>query len=93
MRRALLLLIFVLILTFQTLNTQYYTGTGNKNSTDTDPLDSAREREINHNNSREVYRDGIVDPFDNFINTGFPTEHKEFCFRCDSGQIIKIHAN
>lgn len=83
MKKTLLIFIFALVLTFQTLNIQSYIGTGNKNYVAIDPSDSIREGEINHNNSREVYRDGIVDPFDNFTNTGFPTEYKELCFRYD----------
>lgn len=55
-------------------------------------LDNVREGKINHNNSREVYRDGIVDPFDNFTNTGFPTEYKRFCFRYDPCQTMKMNA-
>lgn len=92
MRRALLLFIFVLILTFQTLNIQRYAGIENMNSVAIDPSDNVREREINHNNSGKGYRDGIIDPFDNFTNPGFPTEHNEFCFRCDSYQITQMHA-
>lgn len=77
--------IFILILIFQTLNTQFYAGTGNKSSATVDQSDSVREGEIKHNNnSGGVYRDGIIDPFDNFTNTGFPTAHGEFCFRYSS---------
>lgn len=56
-------------------------------------LNNVREGKINHNNSREVYRDGIIDPFDNFTNTGFPTEYKRSCFRDDPCQIMGMHAN
>lgn len=90
MRRA-LLLIFVLILTSQTLNTQLYTGTGNKISKDICPLYS-REGKINYNDSREVYKDGIVGSFDNFTNMRFPTGYKKFRFCNNSYQIIKIDA-
>jgi len=92
LRRTLLLFVFVLILLFQTLNIQFYAGIENTNSVAINPSNSVREGEINHNNSGKVYRDGIIDPFDNFTNPGFPTEHKEFCFRCDSCQITRMHA-
>lgn len=85
LRRVMLSFIFILILIFQTLNTQFYAGTGNKSSAAVDQSDSVREGEIKHNNnSGGVYRDGIIDPFDNFTNTGFPTAHGEFCFRYSS---------
>lgn len=77
MRRILLLFIFLSILTFQTLNIRFYAGIENRDSVAINPSDSVIEGEINHNDNREVYRDGIVDPFDNFTSTGFPTEHKE----------------
>jgi hypothetical protein len=57
---------------------QRYAGIENTNSVVIDPSDSIRGREINHNKSGEIYRDGIIDNFDNFTNPGFPTEHDEF---------------
>jgi hypothetical protein len=81
LRRALIPVIFVLILTFHTLNIQRSAGIENTNSVIIAPSDSVREGERNHNNSREVYRDGIIDNFENFTNPGFPTEHDEYCVR------------
>lgn len=62
MRRILLIFIFVSILTFQILNVQFYAGIENMNSV-TDPSDSVIKGKINHNNSREVYRGGVVVSF------------------------------
>lgn len=89
MRRDLLPFIFVLILTFQTLNMQWYAGTENTNSMTIHPSDRAGEIERNHNDSRGTYRDGIVDNFDNFTNPGFPTEYGKFCFRYNSCQLVR----
>ncbi len=93
LRRVLLPFIFVLILTFQTLNMQRYAEIENTSSMATDPSDRAGEAERNHNNNRGTYRDGIVDNFENFTNPGFPTEHSEFCFRYSSCRIIPMNAN
>ena len=88
MRRALLPFIFVLILTFHTLNIQWYTGIENTKFVAADPSDSVIGRGVSHNKSGEIYRDGIVDNFDNFTNPGFPAEHEEFCIFDGSYRII-----
>jgi hypothetical protein len=80
LRRVLLPFVFVLFLMFQTLNMQWCAGIENASSLPTDPSENVREVEIKQNNSREIYRDGIIDNFDNFTNQGFPTEHNRFCF-------------
>ena len=82
MRKALLPFVLVLFLMFQTLNMQWCAGIENTSSLATDPSENVREVEIKQNNSREIYRDGIVDNFDNFTNQGFPTEHNRLCFHC-----------
>jgi hypothetical protein len=78
LKRALIPFILVLILTLQTLNMQRYAGIENTSFVAIDPSDNVRKGEINHNKSGEIYRDGIIDNFDNYTNPGFPTEHNKF---------------
>lgn len=80
MNRVLLSFILILIFIFDTSNTQLYAGTETVVYVDTDPSESIREAKIKHNNNSEVYRDGIVDNFDNFTNLGFPVEYTGFAF-------------
>lgn len=84
---------FFLILAFQALNLQSYAGTENTNSIAVDPSDGTRIGEINHNKSGGIYRDGIIDSFDNFTNPGFPTENNEFYLSSGHCRIIKISAS
>lgn len=93
MRRVLLPFMFILILTFETLNTQLYAGTESTGYVATDPSESIREAKIKQNNSSEVYRDGVIDNFDNYTNPGFPTEHNRFRFRPVSCRTAEVHVN
>ena len=68
MNRVLLSFILILIFIFDTSNTQLYAGTETVAHVDTNPSESIKEAKVKHNNSSEVYRDGIVDNFDNFRN-------------------------
>ncbi|ALK05584.1 hypothetical protein SAMN02910340_02605 [Methanosarcina thermophila] len=80
MNRVLLSFILILIFIFDTSNTQLYAGTETVAHVDTNPSESIKEAKVKHNNSSEVYRDGIVDNFDNFRNLGFPIEYIGFAF-------------
>lgn len=93
MRRILLPFMFILILTFETLNTQLCAGIESTSCVAIDPSESIREVKTKQNNSSEVYRDGIVDNFDNFTNPGFPTEYNRFRFLPVSCRIIEVHVN
>ncbi|RXA20461.1 hypothetical protein EQO05_04830 [Methanosarcina sp. MSH10X1] len=93
MRRILLLFMFVLVLIVQSLDMQCYIGTENKSSVAKDPSESIKEVKIKQNDSREVYRDGIVDNFDNFTNPGFPTEHSRFHFHYRPPRIIEAYSS
>lgn len=90
MRRILLPFMFILILTFETLNTQSYAGIESASCVATDPLESIREVKAKQNNNSEVYRDGIIDNFDNFTNPGFPTEHNRLRFLPVSCRITEV---
>lgn len=78
LRRVLIPFIFISIFALQNLNMQRYAGIENTIYVATDPSDSVRKGEINHNKSGEIYRDGIIDNFDNYKNPGFPTEYGKF---------------
>jgi hypothetical protein len=49
------------------------------------PIDYVTDENISHNNSThnntgDIYIDGIIDNFDNFKNLRFPSSHYKVCF-------------
>jgi len=86
LRRTLPLFIFVLILVFQSINMQCNTWTENKNFEVAIQADALRKGEVNRSDNNGIYRDGVVDNFNNFKNPGFPIEKCRINFRSCSAE-------